>query len=68
MSGIFGKQPKMPEAQQAPATVQETVDENKVNMSEEARLASKRGKRMNVLVGDYLKRNNMLGSSTKLGD
>lgn len=67
MGGLFSA-PKIPTSQQAPATPEEVVDENRIKMDEEARLASKRGRRMNVLVGDYLRKNNMLGSSTRLGD
>ena len=64
MGGLFSA-PKMPEVEQTPEV---TVDENRIKMDEEARLASKRGRRMNILVGDYLRKNKILGSSTRLGD
>lgn len=67
MGGLFSA-PKIPTPQQAPATPEETIDENRVRMDEEARLASKRGRRMNVLVGDYLRKNPSLGSVNRLGD
>lgn len=67
MGGLFGSAPKLPEPKAA-ATPEEIIDENRVKMDEEARLASKRGRRMNILVGDYLRRNTSLGSSSRLGD
>ena len=66
MGGLFGGAPKLPEPKAA-VTPEEIVDENRVKMDEEARLASKRGRRMNILVGDYLRRNTSLGSSSRLG-
>ena len=66
MGGLFGT-PRMPEPQKV-ATPEEVVDENRVKMDEEARLASKRGRRMNILVGDYLRKNPSLGTSSRLGD
>lgn len=62
MSGVFSS-PKMPEA---PKPVEApTVDESRIKANEEARAASKRGKRMNILAGWQ---KNSLGSSSKLGD
>ena len=67
MGGLFGSTPKLPKPQAA-ATPEEQIDENRIKMDEEARLASKRGRRMNILVGDYLRKNPSLGTNSRLGD
>lgn len=62
MSGVFSK-PNIPST---PAPVETpTVDEGRIQADEEARAASKRGKRMNILAGWQ---KNTMGSSSKLGD
>lgn len=64
MSGVFSS-PKMPEAPTPVEAPAPTVDEGRIKADEEARAASKRGKRMNILAGWQ---RNSLGSSSKLGD
>lgn len=65
MGGFF-KGPDIPVAPKTPT--EPIVDENRIKQDEEARLASKRGRKMNILVGNYIKRKNSLGSSSTLGD